>query len=210
MQLSEESQQVTTRTPHNNFNTEHHSKIETIIATLLLHSTATAESSLAGSVLAITSTEGRLALSTELVLITVTSLGASGRLLVRGRHNLGGKAEVSTEVLNALLIEVAVVVLPAEGDADESTGEEGLDEVENLEVGASLDVGVGGADGVLLDDENSLTEEVREDSDAVGFGDEHGVGELEKRLGECPGCLDRIFKLKHEKLKKYGMETAGG
>mmetsp|Transcript_25670 Transcript_25670/g.48916 ORF Transcript_25670/g.48916 Transcript_25670/m.48916 type:complete len:234 (-) Transcript_25670:536-1237(-) len=202
------SSRITTQTPHNNSNTEQHLKIETIIATLLLHSTTTAESSLAGSVLAITSTERRLALSTELVLITVTSLGASGRFLVCGRHNLRRKAKVSSEVLDALLGEVAVVVLPAEGATDESTGEEGLHEVENLEVGASLDVGVGGADGVLLDDEDSLTEEVREDSDAVGFGDEHGVRVLEKWLGECPGCLDRIFKLKHEKLKKYGLKAS--
>ena len=35
-------------------------------------------------------------------------------------------------------------------------------------------MGVGGGDGVLLDDANSLTEKVGEDSDAVGLGDEHG------------------------------------
>ena len=91
-----------------------------------------------------------------------------------GGNNLGRQGKVSTKVLNSLRGEVAVVVLPREGDTDVSLGLEGLHEVENLEVGGSLDVGVGGGDGVLLDDANSLTEEVGEDSDAVGLGDEHG------------------------------------
>ncbi len=91
-----------------------------------------------------------------------------------GGNNLGRKGKVSTKVLNSLRGEVAVVVLPREGDADVTLGLERLHEVQDLEVGGSLDVGVGGGDGVLLDDANSLTEEVRVDSDAVGLGDEHG------------------------------------
>ena len=67
-------------------------------------------------------------------------------------------------------------MLPAECRADESTRLEGLHEVEDLEIGASLDVGVGRRDGVLLHDENSLAEEVREDCYAVGLGDEHDDG----------------------------------
>ena len=66
------------------------------------------------------------------------------------------------------------MVLPREGDTDVSLGLERLHEVQHLEVGGSLDVGVVGGDGVLLDDANSLTEEVGEDSDAVGLGNEHG------------------------------------
>lgn len=97
------------------------------------------------------------------------------------RNNLSRQGKVSTKVLNSLRSQVAVVMLPGEGDADVSLGLERLHEVEYLEVGSSLDVGVGGGDGVLLDDANSLTEEVREDSDAVGLGDEHGwslVGDM--------------------------------
>mmetsp|Transcript_39581 Transcript_39581/g.67410 ORF Transcript_39581/g.67410 Transcript_39581/m.67410 type:complete len:223 (+) Transcript_39581:54-722(+) len=170
-----------------------------------LHSTTTSESALAGSVLAVTSTEGGLALASELVLIAFPSLRPGSLLLVRGGDDLGGKGQVSAEVFDALGGEVAVVVLPAEGGADVSSGLEGLHEVEDLEVGASLDVGVGGADGVLLDDEDSLAEEVGEDSDAVGLGDEHGcfvfVGGLEKDEMVYYECPDRIFKRKHEKLK---------
>mmetsp|Transcript_22981 Transcript_22981/g.49726 ORF Transcript_22981/g.49726 Transcript_22981/m.49726 type:complete len:153 (+) Transcript_22981:227-685(+) len=139
-----------------------------------LHSSTTSKSSLTRTVLAITSTEGGLALSSHLILITLASLGPGSRLLVRRRHNLSGKGKVSTKVFNALVVEVAIVVLPAEGGADESTGLKGLHEVEDLKVGAAFDVRVGGGDGVLLDDEDSLAEEVREDSDAVGLGDEHG------------------------------------
>lgn len=89
-------------------------------------------------------------------------------------NNLGRQGKVSTEVLNSLRSEVAIVVLPREGDTNVSLRLERLHKVHNLEVCGSLDVGVGGGDGVLLDDANSLTEEVGEDSDAVGLGNEHG------------------------------------
>ena len=98
-----------------------------------------------------------------------------------GGDNLSRQGEVSTKVFNSLRGEVAVVVLPGEGDADVSLGLERLHEVQHLEVGGSLDLGVSRRDGVLLDDANSLAEEVREDSDAVGLGDEHGwslVGDM--------------------------------
>ena len=96
--------------------------------------------------------------------------------------NLCRQGKVSTEVLNSLGSEVTVVVLPREGNADVSLGCERLHEVHNLEVGSTLDVGVGGGDGVLLDNANSLTEEVGEDSDAVGLGNEHGWGLIGLRL----------------------------
>ena len=147
-----------------------------------LHSTSTSESTLTRTVFTVVSTtEGRLALSGELLVITVTAIGTAGSLLVCGGNNLGRKGKVSTKVLNSLRGEVAVVVLPGEGDADVSLGLERLHEVQHLEVGGSLDLGVSRRDGVLLDDANSLTEEVREDSDAVGLGDEHGwslVGDM--------------------------------
>ena len=45
---------------------------------------------------------------------------------MRGRDDLGGEGEVGAEVLDALVGEVAVVVLPVEGDADEAAAGEGL------------------------------------------------------------------------------------
>ena len=121
---------------------------------------------------------------------------------MRRGDDLRGQGEVAPQILDALGGEVAVVVLPAEGKADESARLQGFHEVQHLEVGASLDVGVGRADGVLLDDEDALAEEVSEDGYAVGLGDEHGVGWSGRRVKgvgyECR--LDRIFNLKHEKL----------
>lgn len=140
-----------------------------------LHATATSEATLAATVLAVSAAAegGTAALTAELVLLAVAALGTAGSLLVRGRDDLGGKGEVGTEVLDALVGEVAVVVLPVEGDADEATAGKGLHEHHDLEVGGTLDVGVGGGDGVLLDDEDALLEEVGEGGDAVGLGDEH-------------------------------------
>ena len=140
-----------------------------------LHAAATSEATLAAAVLAVSAaTEGgTAALASELVLLAVAALGTAGGLLVRGRDDLGGEGEVGAEVLDALVGEVAVVVLPVEGDADEAAAGEGLHEHHDLEVGGALDVGVGGGDGVLLDDEDALLEEVGEGSDAVGLGDEH-------------------------------------
>lgn len=89
-------------------------------------------------------------------------------------NNLGRQGKVSAEVLNSIRSEVAVVVLPREGNTDVSLRLERLHEVHNLEVGGSLNVGVGGGDGVLLDDANSLLEEVGEDSNTVGLRNEHG------------------------------------
>ncbi len=93
---------------------------------------------------------------------------------MRGGNDLGGQGQVSPEVLNALGGEVDVVVLPAECDLDVAPALEGLHKVEDLEVRASLNVGIGGGHGVLLHDENSLSEEVREDGNAVGLKDKHG------------------------------------
>ena len=142
-----------------------------------LHATATSEAALAAAVLTVSAAaEGRaasLAAAAELVLLAVAALGPAGDLLVGGRDDLGGKGQVGAKVLDALVGEVAVVVLPVEGDADEAAGFQGLHEHHDLEVGGSLDVGVGGRDGVLLDDEDALLEEVGEGRDAVGLGDEH-------------------------------------
>ena len=91
-------------------------------------------------------------------------------------------------------------MLPAVGKADEPTRLKGLHERKNLKVGSSLDVGVGGADGVLLDDEDSLAEKVGEDGDAVGLGDEHDVF-LDGDCGRDDWTpWSYYFEAKHEKL----------
>lgn len=110
-----------------------------------------------------------------------------------GRNNLSRQCQVSTEVFNSLGGKVAVGMLPAVGKTDVSARLKRFHEVENFEVGASLDVRVGGAYGILLDDENTLAEQVGEDCDAVGLGDEH--------CSRC--CLDALvvfIEAKHEKL----------
>lgn len=89
------------------------------------------------------------------------------------RHNLSGQSKIPAEVLNPLGGEVAVRMLPAVSEADVSARLEGFHERQNLEVGGPLDVGVGGGDGVFLDDDDSLAEEVGEHGYAVGLGDEH-------------------------------------
>ena len=137
---------------------------------------ATPEPPLAGAVLPVPPPEGRPALAAagELLLVALAPVGPARGLLVSGGNDLGGQGQVGPEVLDALGGEVDVVVLPAERDLDVSPALEGLHEVEHLEVRASLDLGMGGGHGVLLHDEHSLSEEVREDGDAVGLGDEHG------------------------------------
>lgn len=90
------------------------------------------------------------------------------------RNNFGRQSQVSTEVLNSLGGEVAIGVLPTVSKTDVSARLERFHERQNLEVGGSLDMGVGGAHGVFFDNHDSLAEEVGEDGYAVGLGDEHG------------------------------------
>ena len=112
-----------------------------------------------------------------------------------GRNNLSRQCQVSTEVFNSLGGKVAVGMLPAVGKTDVSARLKRFHEVENFEVGASLDVRVGGAYGILLDDENTLAEQVGEDCDAVGLGDEHG---------RC--CLGRSGRIYRSKTRKASAE----
>ena len=60
-------------------------------------------------------------------------------LLVRVGDNLHGQGQIAAQVLNALVRQVAVVVLPVEGDADKAAGFERLHQHEHFEVGGSLD-----------------------------------------------------------------------
>ncbi len=144
-------------------------------------SAATAEASLAAAVLAV-SAEGRGSLAAKLLtLILGASSGPGGLLLHGGRDNVGRKGKVSAEVVKASLAsllsglsnEVAVVVLPGEGDADETPGLEGLHEHHDLKVGDTLDLRVGLCSGVLLNNADSLLEKVGVDGDTVLLGNEH-------------------------------------
>lgn len=121
----------------------------------------------------VSSSEGRSATIGELVFLAITSLGSLVGLLVGGRNNFGREGKVRSEVLDTLIGEVAVVVLPGEGNTDVSLGGKRLHQHKNLQVGRSLNVGVLVGLGVLLDNTDSLLEEVRVDSDAVFLRDEH-------------------------------------
>lgn len=126
-------------------------------------------------------TEGGRSVSSELLaLLLGASSGAASLLLHGGRDNLGREREVGPKVVKASLgtilvlsDEVAVVVLPGEGNADEALAAQGLHEHHNLKVGHTLDLRVGRKGGVLLHNANSLLEEVGVDSDTVGLRDEH-------------------------------------
>lgn len=146
-----------------------------------LISASTSESSstsFTSTVLAVvSSTESGASLASELstILLTVTSLGASSYLTVGSGNNLSGKSKVSSQILDTLSSKVYVVVLPVEGNTNESPGLKRFHEHENLEVGGSLNVGVGRGDSVLLYNKNTLTEEVLVNCDTVGLGDKHDV-----------------------------------
>lgn len=144
----------------------------------LLHATTTSKSTLTRTILPIaTTTKGgpaTLSATAKLILLPIASGGvARGRLLVRRGDDFGGQCQITAEVLDALGREVDVMVLPAECHLDEAARFETLDQVQNLEVRTSLDVRVGGGDGILLHDEDALAEEIGEDCDTVGLGDEH-------------------------------------
>jgi hypothetical protein len=137
----------------------------------------------------------------EFVFLTVASFRAHGGLLVGSRDNLGRKRQITAKVFNTFVSQVAVVVLPRESDADVSLGFKGLHEHDNLEVGGSLNVRVGGRLGVLLHDTDSLLEEVREDSNAIFLWDKHDQV-LFKRFKLCRSMLVVfLVSLKHEKRK---------
>ena len=72
--------------------------------------------------------------------------------------------ELSNEVLNTGGSDGVVVPLPVEDVGKVASGGEGFDDHLALQVGDLSDLLVSGEVGVLLDDDNTLTEEVGEDS----------------------------------------------
>ena len=87
-------------------------------------------------------------------------------------------------------------MLPAEGDTDKSTRRQGFDEIHDLEIGRSLNVGMGGRDRILFNNEDTLAKEVGEDSNAVGFRDEHG---------DAKGVYDSLDRIFHAETRKAEM-----
>mmetsp|Transcript_5327 Transcript_5327/g.10154 ORF Transcript_5327/g.10154 Transcript_5327/m.10154 type:complete len:205 (-) Transcript_5327:83-697(-) len=143
---------------------------------LNLESTSTSKSTTTATVLTvISSTESCTSLTCKLLIITLTSLRPSSHLTVSSRNNLGRKSKIGPQILNSLGCKVNIVVLPVEGDTDIVSGCKRLDKHEDFEVSGSLNVGVGSRHSVLFDNEDSLTEEILEDGNAVRLGDEHGL-----------------------------------
>merc|ERR1719149_200246 len=119
-----------------------------------------------------------------------------GRLLEGVGDDVLGDVEVFAQVLDALILEEPVVVLPGEALGDELLRGERLHQLDHLEVAHALRrrldravlakrgrdahyVGVEhegvavGVAGRLLGDDDALLEEVGEDGEAVLLGDEH-------------------------------------
>jgi len=74
------------------------------------------------------------------IVLDVVHGGALGsRLFVRIGHNFRGQGQVGAQILNALVRQVAVIVLPVEGDFDKAARFEGFHEHEHFQVGGALD-----------------------------------------------------------------------
>ena len=107
----------------------------------------------------------------------ITSLALQG-----GRHNLWWQMEEVTQVLDALIGEVPVVVAPGELLVDVATRLERLQGLDNVQVGA-VDLRVLGKVEVLLGHHDTLTEEVLVDRHTIYLWDQHPTtGKMVKSL----------------------------
>jgi hypothetical protein len=158
-----------------------------------LDASTTSETTAAAS----TTVESRASTVLKFVFLAIPSLGAHGRLLVGGRNNLGGESQISSEVFNTLIRQVAVVVLPGKGNSDKSPGTKRLHQIEDFQVGRSLNLGMSGGLGVLLDDTDALLEQIRKDCDAVFFGNKHDESLVDIGQSVLVGMLV-VFFPKHE------------
>ena len=113
---------------------------------------------------------------------------------MRGGHNFIGKSQIGPQIGNTSIGQIAVIVLPAEGDADVFTRFKGFHQHEDFQVGGSFNLRMGRSFGVLLDDANSFLEEVAEDSNAVFLGDKHDGSSLEERMNPITGSACRILE----------------
>lgn len=136
---------------------------------LALDTTSTAKSATAATVI----TEGRASTIGKLVLFAVTPFRSLVGLLVSGRNNLGRKRQIGAQVLDTLIGQVAIVVLPRECDANVSLGLERLHQHQDFQVGGPFNGWVLVRFGVLLDDAHTLLKEVAVDSDTVFLWNPH-------------------------------------
>jgi hypothetical protein len=76
---------------------------------------------------------GAITATTRIFLVTITTTtthhGSGRLLLVRGGHNFGRQCQVRAQVLNALVGQVAIIVLPRKGCLDVATGRERFHQV---------------------------------------------------------------------------------
>mmetsp|Transcript_38276 Transcript_38276/g.95120 ORF Transcript_38276/g.95120 Transcript_38276/m.95120 type:complete len:208 (-) Transcript_38276:115-738(-) len=102
--------------------------------------------------------------------------GGGARGLLQGvGHHIRGEVEVLAQVLDALVGEVPVVVPPRELALDQLLGREGLHELDHLQVGHLLDLGVSREVKVLLGIDDPLPEEVFVHLLTVLLGNKHGA-----------------------------------
>lgn len=92
---------------------------------------------------------------------------------MRVGDDLGGQGQVGAKVFNTFVRQVAVVVLPREGDADESTRFQTLHEHEDFEVRRTFNLRVRLAASVLPDNADSFLEKIAEYSNAAFLGNKH-------------------------------------
>lgn len=91
--------------------------------------------------------EGRAATAGELVLFTVPAVGALVGSLVCCRDNLGGQRQVSAQVFDAFIGQIAIVILPRESDSNVSAGSQRLHQAHHFQIGGPLNLRVcGGLD----------------------------------------------------------------
>jgi len=155
----------------------------------------------------ISSTESGLPRIAELItslLLLVPGSRSGGCLPKSSGDNLSRESKVGAKVVNSLSGQVAVTVLPREGGADKIAAGERLHKHHNLEVGHSLNLGVGRLGGVLLDNTAALLKEVAVNSNTVLLGNEHF---LRVELERCSSNFEKREKLK---LKRSGWNMVSG
>ena len=133
----------------------------------ILDAASTSETS--GSVIV----ECRATSPSEFVFFAITAVRALVGGLVGSGDNLSWQCQVASQVLDAFISQVAVIVLPRESDTDKSPRGKRLHQAHYFQVGGTLDVRVSGGFGILLDNANALLEEVRENCNSIFLRDEH-------------------------------------
>merc|ERR1719382_2149056 len=102
--------------------------------------------------------------------------GSTGRwLLQRVGDHLHVEMQVLTQVLDALIGEEPIVMLPGKALSDILTRRQRGEQLDHLQVGDALDLGVCLEGVVLLRDHHPLLEEIRQDRQPILLLDQHGA-----------------------------------